>query len=48
MKIGETLPQIDEPPRFFIALNLMVGMVFLMAIIAVGVMFYGGLLFIAR
>lgn len=48
MKIGKTLPRIDEPGRFFVALNLMMGIVFLMAIISVGIMFYGGLQFIAR
>lgn len=48
MKIAETLPRIDKPARFFIAMNLMVGIVFLMAIISVGIMFYGGLQYIAH
>lgn len=48
MKIEQMLPRIDTPARFFIALNLMVGIVFLLAVISVGIMFYGGLQFIAH
>lgn len=48
MKMEKTFPRIDEPARFFITLDLMVGIVILMAIISVSIMLYGGLQFFGR
>jgi hypothetical protein len=48
MKIAKPRPPVGEAGYFFVTLNLMVGIVLLMAVISIGVMFYGGLQFIGH
>jgi hypothetical protein len=48
MKMGKLKLRTDEAGYFFLTLDLLVGIVILMAAISVGVMFYGGLQFIGH
>lgn len=38
----------EEPGYFFFALDLLVGIVIVMAVISIGMMLYGGMQFIGR